>query len=76
MALGPKSGSPAIARNSAPIDAIEQTTSAGAGTLQYDSATDQHIYACKTQKSWAGTCRQLTVELADGQQHVAQFTFK
>ncbi len=74
---GGSPGSQTVACSSgAPIDVIEQTTSAGAGTLQYDSVTDQYTYVWKTQKSWAGTCRQLVVELADGQQHEGQFIFK
>jgi hypothetical protein len=59
-----------------PIDIVEETTSAGAGTLRYDSATDQYTYVWKTEKSWTDTCRQLVVELGDGQQHVAQFIFR
>jgi hypothetical protein len=29
----------------------------------------------KSDKSWAGTCRQLQVKLADGSLHVANFNF-
>jgi hypothetical protein len=28
------------------------------------------------QKSWAGTCRQFTLGLADGSSHIALFMFK
>lgn len=58
----------------APIDVIEQTVTAGGSTLQYDPATDQYTYVWKTDKAWAGTCRQLIVKLADGQEHTAQFS--
>jgi hypothetical protein len=37
--------------------------------------TDQYIYTWKTDKSWAKTCRQLTVRLRDGTDHIALFSF-
>jgi hypothetical protein len=61
--------------NNAPIDVIEQTTTANQG-LTYDPATGQYIYTWKTQKSWAGTCRQFILRLTDGTDHMALFTFK
>jgi extracellular elastinolytic metalloproteinase len=30
----------------------------------------------KTQKAWAGTCRQLIIRLDDGTDHIANFKFK
>jgi hypothetical protein len=56
-----------------PVDAIEETVTAGGSTLSYDSSLDQYNYVWKTDKSWAGTCRQLTVKTADGTPHVAIF---
>ena len=35
-------------------------------TLRYDSASGQYIYTWKTDKTWAGTCRQFSLRLADG----------
>ncbi|HEX9387606.1 MAG TPA: PxKF domain-containing protein, partial [Anaerolineales bacterium] len=61
---------------SAPGDAIEETVTSGISGLQYDPATDTYTYVWKTQKSWAGTCRQLIVRLGDGTDHVANFQFK
>jgi hypothetical protein len=61
--------------SSAPLDAVEQTVTAGASGLTYDAATDTYTYVWKTDKSWAGTCRQLTVRLSDGTDHIAQFKF-
>ncbi|MGW5669779.1 PxKF domain-containing protein [Micromonospora sp. NPDC003776] len=73
-------GSPASQQvtcdSGAPVDEIEQTVSPGNATLTYDPATDQYTYVWKTAKSWAGTCRQLTVTFNDGTQHSANFTFK
>jgi hypothetical protein len=59
-----------------PIDAIEQTVNAGGSSLTYDSSTGQYNYVWKTDKSWAGTCRQLTMVLNDGSMHQANFQFK
>src|SRR5207249_2788940 len=54
-------------------DAIEQTVTAGNSSLQYDPATNQYTYVWKTDKAWAGTCRQLIVRLSDGTEHTAIF---
>jgi hypothetical protein len=60
----------------APIDDIEQTVTAGASSLQYDAATGQYSYIWKTDRAWAGQCRQLTVRLLDGTQQQANFRFR
>ena len=73
---GSPGSQPIACEDGAPIDVVEQTTTAGGGSLQYDAVTDQYTYVWKTNKSWAGTCRQLVVELADGQEHTAHFSFK
>jgi hypothetical protein len=57
-------------------DNIEQTVTASTSGLQYDATTDTYTYVWKTQKSWAGTCRQLIVRLDDGTDHIANFQFK
>ena len=73
-------GYPKVQQNAcdsdAPGDAIEETSILGSSGLQYDPATDTYTYVWKTQKSWSGTCRQLTVRLADGTEHIANFQFK
>ncbi len=61
--------------SSDPVDTIEETTTANTG-LTYDVTSDQYIYVLKTQKSWAGTCRQLDLRLIDGTEHIALFSFK
>ena len=55
------------------IEPLETTTSGG---LSYDSVTDQYVYVWKTEKAWAGTCRQLVVRLADGTLRWANFDLK
>ena len=66
--------------SSSPIDAIEQTVTAGGSTLSYDATVNapigQYVYVWKTSKSWAGTCRRLDVTLADGTTHSANFLLK
>jgi hypothetical protein len=61
--------------NQDPIDDIEQTVNAGGSSLTYDATANQYIYVWKTDKAWAGTCRQLTVRLADGTYQYAFFNF-
>ncbi len=62
--------------SAAPMDDIEQTVTAGGSSLSYSANLDQYSYTWKTEKAWAGTCRQLVVVLNDGTTHVANFTFK
>jgi len=59
----------------APIDPVEQTTTAGSSSLSYDPATGIYTYVWKTEKSWAGTCRQFSVQFFDGQTYTLNFTF-
>ncbi|HEU5103883.1 MAG TPA: PxKF domain-containing protein [Roseiflexaceae bacterium] len=74
------SGYPASQRidcdSSLPTDMVEETVTAGSSSLSYDAATDTYTYVWKTSKSWAGTCRQLNVKLADGSDHFANFKLK
>jgi hypothetical protein len=58
---------------SATVDGIEQTVTAGSSSLTYDASADQ---TWKTEKSWAGTCRQLVLKLVDGTSHNANFKFR
>lgn len=58
----------------APVDGIEETTSANAGGLTYDEVSDEYIYVWKTHKAWTG-CRQLVLKLDDGTVHRANFSF-
>ena len=72
-------GSPASQQiacsTSVPLDAIEDTVTAGSSSLSYDPASDQYTYVWKTEKAWAGTCRRLVVSLDDGTTHTASFRF-
>ena len=62
--------------STATIDGIEQTVSPGSVELTYDPLTDRYTYVWKTNKAWAGTCRQLVIGLSDGTFHRANFDFR
>lgn len=55
---------------------VEETETAGASELRYDAGSDQYHYVWKTDRAWAGTCRQLIVKLRDGTEHRANFQFR
>jgi hypothetical protein len=76
FALGSPSSYPVPCSTSSPLDAIEETSSAGASGLTYDAITDRYQYVWKTSKGWAGSCRNLLVQLNDSTAHVAKFKFK
>jgi hypothetical protein len=71
----PSSG-PITCNSSDPAVDLQDTLTAGGSSLSYDAAADQYIYVWKTSASWAGTCRQLVVQLKDGSIHRANFRFK
>jgi hypothetical protein len=60
----------------AALGAMEETTPAEGSDLSYDETTGQYTYTWKTEREWEGTCRQLTVGLSDGSEHIALFRFK
>jgi hypothetical protein len=59
-----------------PVVDIEETVTAGSSSLGYTASSDQYSYIWKTESSWAGTCRQLLIQLNDGTTHRANFKFK
>ena len=61
---------------SMPVDAIEETVTVSNSDLTYDATTGTYVYNWKTEKAWAGICRQLIVKLADGTEYKANFKFK
>jgi HYR domain/FG-GAP-like repeat/FG-GAP repeat len=60
----------------APVDAIEETVTAGASSLSYDATTDRYSYVWKSDKAWKGTCRKLVLKFNDGSTREALFQFK
>jgi hypothetical protein len=67
--------SQSVTCNTAASDPIEQTVTANTSGLTYDATTDTYNYVWKTDKSWAGTCRQLVLTTKDGGVHRANFEF-
>jgi len=76
FAPGSPSSGPIACNSSDPAVDLTETVTAGGSSLSYDPTTDRYIYVWKTDPSWAGTCRQLVVELNDGTIHRANFRFK
>ncbi len=76
FAPGSPSSGPIACNSSDPATDLEETVTAGGSSLSYNPVTDQYIYIWKTDASWAGTCRQLVVQLNDGSIHLANFKFK
>jgi hypothetical protein len=60
-------------QSGAPTDPVEQTVTAGGSSLSYDSTG--YTYVWKTDKAWAGTCRELTLRFRDGTVAKARFSF-
>jgi hypothetical protein len=58
------------------VEGVDQTVSAGASSLTYDTLTGTYLYVWKTDKAWKGTCRQLVLGFADGSFERATFMFK
>jgi hypothetical protein len=74
------SGSPSSQRvnceTQAPSDAIETTVNAGSSSLSDNASTGTYTYLWKTDKAWARSCRQLSVNLNDLTEHAALFKFR
>jgi hypothetical protein len=62
-------------QSGAPTDQIEQTVTAGNSSLSYDSTSNIYTYVWKTDKTWAVTCRELTLRFRDGTTAKAAFGF-
>jgi len=54
---------------------VEKTVTSGGSSLSFDATTDQYNYVWKTDKAWAGTCRQLVVKFIEGTTQRANFQF-
>lgn len=76
FAAGSPSSQQVGCNTASPIDDIEATVSAGASSLTYDAASDTYTYIWKTDRTWTGTCRLLTLSFRDGSAQSALFQFK
>ena len=61
--------------NDIPTDTGLETVTAGGSSLTYDAVADQYVYVWKTDKRWAGTCRQFQLQFSDGTFVTARFRF-
>jgi len=75
FATGFPQSSPLQCDTQIPSDSVEGTVDAGSSSLSYDPATGLYTYTWKTEKSWAGTCRQFSVQFIDGQTYTLYFRF-
>jgi uncharacterized membrane protein len=73
-------GSPSFERvacgASAGVGSIATSAAPPSGSLIYKKEVDHYAWASKTDRSWAGTCRSLTLRLNDGSSHVVYFSLK
>jgi uncharacterized repeat protein (TIGR01451 family) len=69
------SSAPYTCGNVSTVD-VSQTVDATANSINYDASADQYNYIWKTESSWAGQCRTLTVTLNDGSTRTALFKFR
>ena len=75
LAAGSPSSTVSSACSGGTTDAIEETVAASSSGLTYDTTAEQYVYTWKTESSWAGHCRKLTVRLVDGSRYEALFRF-
>lgn len=54
----------------------EQPTESDGGELSYDAVADQYTYHWRTNRVWAGSCRQLVLHLNDGSTARANLRFR
>ena len=76
LAPGSPSSRTVTCSSGAPSDELEQTVSANKSGLTYDARSGIYTYVWKTDKKWGGSCRNLSVELADGSIQTVSFSFK
>jgi photosystem II stability/assembly factor-like uncharacterized protein len=60
--------------NCSTLDPIDGTSAPTLGGLGYEAGNYKYLW--RTDRKWAGTCRQFVLKLADGTTHVADFRFR
>jgi Tol biopolymer transport system component len=58
-----------------PCDSPATNSTIAPGSLTYNASLDRYGFLAATDKSWAGTCKDLSVTLRDGTTHQARFSF-
>lgn len=67
------SSRPIACDSQAPVGQDTPTVTAGNSSLTYSPGEDRYNYVWKTDKAWAGQCRELDLHLRDGTNHTAIF---
>jgi len=65
MAAGSPSSVQVACSASSTVDAVEETSASSTSGLHYNASSNQYTYVWKTEKSWAGTCRELRLAFTD-----------
>ncbi|HTO46108.1 MAG TPA: PxKF domain-containing protein [Burkholderiales bacterium] len=76
LAAGSRRVRPVDCNASAPVNDVAGGFWAGSNGLMHFPGTRTYTYLWKTEKSWAGTCQELSLELVDGSVHRAVFRFE
>ena len=76
LAAGSPSSAPVSCSSGAVLGAATPAQSAGNVGLQYDATTGEYTYVWKTDRSWSGSCRTLSLSLTDGSTYQARFQFR
>lgn len=74
LGVGAPSSTPVSCSALTPVGGAQPTDTAGGSSLSYGDG--QYVYVWKTQASWAGTCRTVSVTLRDGSVIQAAFRFR
>jgi len=76
LAEGSPSVRPVPCDPSAPVNDLEGLVAGRSSTLLHAPKRRGYTYLWRTEKSWAGTCQELSLELVDGSIHRASFRFE
>ena len=76
FALGYPASRQVACSSSMPVSELPLTSTLSSSGLQYDAVTGQYTYVWKSDKAWAGQCRELVLRLKDGAERLANFKFR
>jgi len=76
LAAGSPSSTAYSCSSAARSNPVVATARTSRSRLTYNGATDTYTFVWKTDKSWAGTCRQFVITFVDGSSYAANFQFK
>lgn len=76
FAPGYPTSTPVACPTSAQAASVATAAASSASQLTYDPETESYNYLWRTERSWAGTCRELTLKFVDGSEYSALFRFR